>query len=364
MYIYVVFLYSGLLFFQYGLNIANLVDSIITLTLGISFYFALVIRYHFYKNDFHQDIKLLLLGYSISILYGVVKFISLKFNLSFITSVFLLIEKRYYSRVAFSFTEPSFISMHVFGVLFLLYLFIQHKKLKRYMFLLMTLFTAVSILSNSSSRFLLDLIVISLLVLVFSIIRLDVKVSTKIVSLGVIFIAIFSFAYLINHNERASKIVEEGIYADASLASRFFRINASIEGYKDNPVETLFGAGIGNSYYFFQKGYHRALSDYENDYKGEVLALGGVEVGQLFSFPIRIINDTGIFQLVFLTLYFLYLTRFKPKNLLGVLIVFWLYVQFDSYAFYTLWLLIFILTYQNRLADRSLALKNIECKDG
>ena len=117
-------IYSFFLYLFNGINISNVIDSLMTLLLGICFYFALIIRYKLLGNDKIKDLKILLAGYTISFIYGLIKYIALEFNLSFILSFFNMIEKRYYDRVSFAFTEPSFISVHIFGVLLLIYTFL------------------------------------------------------------------------------------------------------------------------------------------------------------------------------------------------------------------------------------------------
>ena len=111
------FIYSLFLYLFNGINISNVIDSLVTILLGIIFYFALIIRYKLLGNDKNKDLKILLTGYTLSFFYGVIKYIALEFNLSFILSFYNAIEKRYYDRVAFSFTEPSFISIHIFGMI-------------------------------------------------------------------------------------------------------------------------------------------------------------------------------------------------------------------------------------------------------
>lgn len=338
-------IYSLFLYLFNGINISNVIDSLVTILLGISFYVALIIRYKILENDKIKDLKILLAGYTISFIYGLIKYIALEFNLSFILSFFNMIEKRYYDRVAFSFTEPSFTSIHIFGVLLLIYFFVHNKKLKRNILILIVLFSSLTIISSSSSRFLIDFVVVIVLFSLFIVLNSKSKllnkffIVTSIVVIGMIFINI------IENNNRMQMILDEGVYGDASLASRYFRVNASIEGYKETPINAIFGAGIGNSYIFLREGYDKAFFNYDNSYTSEVLALKYYEANQMFSLPIRLISEIGFLNFMIITFFLLLLTKLRLNRVISLLLVLWIYIQFDSYAFYSLWLLIFILTY-------------------
>jgi hypothetical protein len=269
----------------------------------------------------------------------------------------MLIEKRYYTRLAFSFTEPSFISMHLFGILYLVSLFIKNKQYKTKLYVIIAMFSALTIISGSSGRFFIDFAIICALVSLKQMASLKIKIKGKIL----ICIAIISLApILINvtmSNDRIKKIfmetnsVEDILYRDSSLASRYFRINASIHGYEKNPVEALIGKGLGNSYYFFQEGYYDALSEYKNEFIDEIITLSNEKIKQLFSMPIRIISEIGLVAFL-LIVFILILLSLKYRSIFDLMIVLYLYLQFDSYAFYTIYI------YLIYLKINSLALEN------
>lgn len=67
--------------------------------------------------------------------------------------------------------------------------------------------------------------------------------------------------------------------------------------------------------------------------------------------PIRLISEFGIFIFLLIITYFIYIAKKSNINnkYLILFIFFYLYIQFDSYAFYTLWLVLFTLKYSDFL---------------
>lgn len=346
-------IYSFSLYLFYKPDLSNTIDGIITLSFGILFYLSLYIRYIIKKIDMKKDVKILIFAYSISFAYGLVKFIALKLGIGAILAIFNLIEKRYYDRLAFSFTEPSFISLHIAGVLYLTYLATKDKLLKKKLVILMCLFCGLTLISGDSARFLVDFIVILGLIVTKLLVQKKIKLSKKIVVFVLIIIISAGLVLQIQGNERVTKMLNgdtytDMIYSDPSLASRFFRINSSIRGYENEPVRALFGAGLGNSYYFLQYGFYDALEEYANPYTSEVAVLANSKENQLFCMPIRLISELGLVWFVAIMLLIFSKVIRNKENIFDLLIVLYLYVQFDSFAFYTFPLYLFIIDYKAR----------------
>jgi len=349
----IIAIYSFCLYFFYKPYIPNTIDDISTLALGVLFYLALYIRYIIRKSDMKKDVKILTFAYSLSFAYGLVKFIALKFGVGFVLSIFHLIEKRYYDRLAFSFTEPSFISLHVAGVLYITFLATKDKLLKKKLIILMGLFCALTLISGDSARFLVDFIIILGLIVAKLLFQKKIKLSKKIVIFVLIIIISTGLVFQIQSNTRVKKMLNgstytDMIYSDPSLAARYFRINSSIRGYQKEPMRALFGAGLGNSYYFLQYGFYDALAEYANPYTSEVAVLADSKENQLFCMPIRLISELGL--LWFIAIMVLLFTKVikNKENVFDLIIVLYLYIQFDSFAFYTFPLYLFILDYRAR----------------
>ncbi|MCB2293952.1 hypothetical protein LGK95_10520 [Clostridium algoriphilum] len=349
--IIVMVIYSTGLYLFYEPDIANTFDTITTLSFGIFLYLSLYIRYIIYKNDMKKDLKILIFAYTISFFYGVVKFVAIKGNVGFILSAFQLVERRYYPRLAFTFTEPSFISIHVAGVMYLLYVSIKDKLYKKKLLQLVCLFCALTIISGDSARFLVDFIIVFSLVVMKFLVGRKVKLSKKIMICTLIVIMSGALLFQIKGNTRVTKMLngdsyEEMIYSDPSLSARYFRINSSIHGYLNEPYKALFGAGLGNSYYFLQYGYDDALAEFKNSYIDEVAGLADQKTNQLFCMPIRIISEMGVVWFSIIMFLIFFKTIKNKENIFDLLIIIYLYVQFDSYAYYTFPLYLFIIDYR------------------
>ena len=341
--------YSGLLFLHYGFELSNLVDTLATIVLGLCFYYAILIRYVIQKKDLDSDIKIMFYGYSLAFLYGIIKYLSVKTGAGI--GFFEFFEKRFQERASFSFTEASFISMHVYGILFILYQFVTNARLKKKLLILICLFIALSILFRSSARFLIDtsyiLVIIASYLLLFKQIKKS-QIYFKVFLAIFIIISGLLFFNLTSQHSRIKNIMERGVYGDTSLSFRYFRVNASLEGYRQNMLSALFGTGFGNAFIYFFDGYDRAFAEYGNPLKYEIIKLRFEKPHQLFSMPIRLVSELGFISTVFIFLYLFRLSQGNLKIFFTFLIVIWLYIQFDSYCFYTLWLFLFFAKFHDK----------------
>lgn len=336
LFIYIIVIISLVNYFFYPPNFAELVDSFVAIFLGITFLFSLDIYFNCKKKDSKIIFRILFIAYSISLLIGFIQFVAYKFEISFLIEIFRLLSKRYYSRVQFTFTEPSFISMHLFGVLLPILFFFKKITLKEYkkLRILLFIFVIFAGLVASSVRFLVDILVIVAIYLVSNFKFKSLKDIFIIILSGIILSSLS--IYLYNNNYRFQRIVDKGLYSDASLASRYFRINASIKGYKKKPLSLLSGYGISNAWYPLNNGYDEAVEEYNNSYMREVEELYKSKTATVFSMHIRIISEMGLIMWI-LILILLY----DKQNKFIYFILLYLYIQFDSYAFYTLWIYIF-----------------------
>ncbi|MDX8335940.1 hypothetical protein [Candidatus Cetobacterium colombiensis] len=329
----------------------NLIDNIITLILGYTFYIALRIRYLTKKSDFTKDINILFNSYLVSLIIGLVQFLTYRLKIESIINLFRILSKRfYYPRVQLTYTEPSFIPIHLFGVMLVILIFClrNNVKLKKKLYIIFFLNIILTNLIVLSARLALDTIIVSCIV-GFCYILKSKKIIYKILFFISIPIFISGIFYIVNTNARLDRILKNGVYTDASLASRWFRINASIKGYKNSPYKLLTGYGIGNLYIPFDVGYAGAKKEYKNDYLFEVYALKGSKPTSLFSMPIKLISEFGliIFSLILLV-------TFSYKYLDIYLLILYLYLQFDSYALYTIWFYIFLKNNSEKIFNKEI----------
>lgn len=320
-------------------NIKHIVSVMIPIVLGITLLISFNIYYEKEKN-IKKISKLLIRSYSIALIIGFIQFISIKLEINFMYEFFDFLFKRNYfkyNRIQFFFTEPSFIGMHLFGVLLPYYLFTKEKKI---IYLIIT-FAISSIIFSSGVRVLLDIFIVSIILLISYMIRR--KMVKQLLIIPIVGLCALTFMY--NHNYRVKQIVEKGIYADGSLASRYFRIQSSIYGYLKNPIQTLVGFGIGNSIVPIRDGYALAKEQYKSTYIKEVNDLGNpnyYDDSVSYCLYIRFISEFGLIIFILVLKWLIDITKnskikYKYEYLL---ITLYLYLQFESYAFYALWIYI------------------------
>jgi len=330
-----------------GVHVTNVINAIITLGLGFVSLFSFDIYYN--KNkDIKNIIKILIISYIIPILIGIVQFIAINYDIKPIYDFFDFIFKRnylVYDRVQYFFTEPSFIGMHIFGILLPIYLISKNKKI----LYLIIAFCISAFIFGSGVRILLDICVVGIILLFGYLVRN--KKYKYILIIPIVGIGAISVLY--NSNYRVRKIVDKGIYADGSLASRYFRIQSSVYGYMKKPANLILGYGLGNSFIPLSDGYDDAIVSYKSDYKDEVKKLSNpnlVEDSVSYCLYIRFISEFGLILFVIACGYILKITKdstFKYKYSY-LLITLYLYLQFESYAFYAMWIFILVMLYTKK----------------
>lgn len=325
----------------YSVAVVRAISTLISLGLGISSLFSFDIFLLQKKHDIEKIEKILLVVYSIALLTGLIQYFSIKFNIDFIRQLDSFLAKRSYlgvNRVQFTFTEPSFIGMHLFGILFPIYVYGKNKKIRN----LIIIFALTSIIIGSGVRIIVDIVVICVIIGFYKLDFRKAKTVALVIMCSVVLLG--GGIYIYENNYRVHQIVDQGIYADGSLAARYFRINASVIGYGEDFSHALFGYGFGQEIIPIKAGYDQARNDYRSSYLREVLALENAEQtseeSTSYCFYTRIISEAGIISAAFLLISVLVsLKKVKNKEWRTVIVAaMYLYVQFESYAFYTVWL--------------------------
>lgn len=335
--------------FEGSFNFTAIKRTFLTLGLGVIFYFSFVIRYILENNNnMKKDIQILMYAYLISMIIGVIQWLSYSYNLNELIKIIEILSKRNYGgKVQFTMTEPSFISLHIYGIILILYTFFKKKYIQpsKLHSLILIFFPILVLLIGKSIRFILDTIIVLSVYLLYSFFSLKMNKKIKLITLYIIILIgfiVFSNREIIIYKivkkyPRLEKIYNSGLYADASLASRYFRINASVKGYKKNILKLYIGYGIGNISIPLSLGYNEAKEEYTNDYIKEVEALKEFKEYSLFCMYIKIISEYGLIILIILLI-----SLFSLTNLFEYIIICYLLVQFDSYSFYSVWLYFFM----------------------
>lgn len=230
------------------------------------------------KKDLQEQINrlvsIIIISYLLSLLIGLFEYFIIKYQMTNISDIFNFLFKRNYlakNRIQFFFTEPSFIGMHLFGILLPLYWLSRRKDL----LLLIFLFSYSAIFFGAGVRIILDILFISVLLAIYYLKKNQEKLFIPLTLIAFIlfitsvaaangrFHKIF-FGFLeqkpsisINCDLTENQDLEEcltlsrksGINADGSFASRVFRIKSTILGYTKAPLGFITGFGLGNSIY-------------------------------------------------------------------------------------------------------------------
>lgn len=196
-----------------GIEIKNLINALISLGFGIIDFISIDIYFRQKKNDENKSIKMLLIVYTISIVIGWIQFIAIKCDIEVLKIFFTAIEKRTYinvDRAQFTFTEPSFIGMHLFGILLPIYFATKKKNI----LVLLIIFSVSSIIFSSSIRILVDIIAIIGILYLLYVVKNKYNKKIVVTTVVLFFIGILSITILYNTNTRIKNIMDKGVYGD------------------------------------------------------------------------------------------------------------------------------------------------------
>lgn len=322
-------------------NLKATFNTFISIGFGLVVLFSLDIYFIEDKNDIKPIVGVMLITYSLSFCIGLFQLFAIKLNLDWLKRVFIFLEKRSYisnGRVQFTFTEPSFAGMHLYGVLLPTFLISKDKKV----FILMTIYAVLAVILGDSVRIILDTAVVFGLLALYYFIK-NWRNTKVLVSFAVgLVLVIGSVTFVCFKSSRVQKILDKGVYADGSLATRYFQINASLKGYKKSPLYLISGYGYGNAVLAIRDGYDEARLEYESDYVREIDAYideNFYDDAVCACMYVRLISEIGLLATCAI-LFLIIALSVKSKNVLLLLITMYLYIQFSSFAFYTLWILI------------------------
>lgn len=334
-----------------GFHVHTAFQTLVALLSGISCLISLDIAFRLKQLDWAYAIRLVVIAYWVSFGIGVLEFLAVHGHAPAITWIARRILKRNYvpNHVQFLFAEPSYVGMHVFGVLMPLYWFTKRRQVA-----ILTLSYAFgAAVMGVGVRILIDTVVALLLWLIvaenFHRLR-DIIIT--IAGLGVIGIG---GSVVMLRNPRVESLLANGpVNGDFSALARLFRTLAPAEAWKADWAHFLFGFGIGNLKDAIARGYGAAVQ--------ALTAMGGKpqsnEEIRLLSNPpgdhyiftmsayVDAISEFGILMcLVGAVLLFMHITRngaWNKMTVCWVVLLAYLYIQFEGYAFYALWLFIWV----------------------
>lgn len=249
-------------------------------------------------------------------------------------------------RFSFFFAEPSFVSVHLLGFIIpLIYICklcdfnAQFWKLS----LILALYIVVGFLYMESARYYIDMFFVCVIFVVFWLSNSFKTPSTSkllfILLLSMPFcMLLYSSPVIVEHLTLGRVDIDNNfddmIGSDASLASRFFRSDAVVSAVFDNVVLIFTGVGYGNIGLLVDLGYEDALTRFTSSYMKELFDIYNYGNGSnIYNMYVRMLGEFGIVVPVIIIL-----SLYDKRHSFLFLIACWCYLQFDSYAFYAIWI--------------------------
>ncbi len=307
-------------------------------------------------------VTVLVATYGFAFFVGVVQWAGIRLKIQSIQLFFEKLMFRQYLTAAspwgglrpqFLFAEPSYIGMHLYGVLLPIYWVIRRRDgtLARNIAWLIGIFALGSLIMGAGVRIILDSLITLVVVIVEATRWCDGRSRSKgIVGLaGVAGLTVIAVAL----NQRMDSILHSGLDGDGSFSARIWQSLGPLMGMLRRPMTTIFGYGAGN------------LAQATHDGAGHALVILR-ELGIPAHKPslwFRTVNPTSMFTM---NAYTSFVVEFGIVGLLMVILavfmvltkshawcvtticwlslVAYLYIQFEGYAFYAIPFMIFVLS--------------------
>lgn len=331
-------------------------QTVCSLVSGLACLTSLDIAFRLKHLDWHKSVTLVIIVYWLAFAVGVLQWLDSRYGLTSITRLFETIMERNYvpRKPQFLFAEPSYIGMHIFGVLLPLFWLTRRKSLA----LLVLVFAFGSAAMGVGVRILLDTIIALLLWAIVEIrwnrarnVALALCAGGAIGAGGV---------FALTHNERVQSLMTHGLMqGDFSTLARLFRSLAPMVAGLRDLLHLLFGFGMGNVKTAILRGYDETKALFvawggNPDGNGEIRLLASTS-NQNFYFTmnayVSFITEFGVIMaLAFLTLLLVHVTvnhAWSKTTVCWLILLCYLYIQFEGYAFYALWLYIWAIGLQS-----------------
>lgn len=332
-----------------GVHVHTAFQTIVAVASGVACLISLDIAFRIKRLDARKAVTLVMIAYWVSFGVGMVQFLTIHLHIQPIIRLCQMTLERNYipNRIQFLFAEPSYIGMHVFGVLMPLYWLTKRKSIAA--LTLVYAFGAAAM--GAGVRILIDT-VIALVLWVIVIVNFHKVRNIVIAVIGVVTVGIGG-GFVMMHNARVQSLLANGpVAGDFSATARIFRTLAPVEAWLSDPLHMLFGFGIGNLKDTIARGYEAAWHQLEAmggnpEANGEIRLLG-TPPGDHYIFTMNayvdFITEFGLIMFVAaLALILVHITRnhaWTKMTVCWLLLLIYLYIQFEGYAFYALWLFI------------------------
>ncbi|PLS30662.1 hypothetical protein Uis1B_1489 [Bifidobacterium margollesii] len=320
-----------------------LTKSFVSILLGLACLTSLDIAFIRKRLSWRTALSVLIAAYWVAFATGVLQYLAQGGHLNWkpVRAYFVNLLHRPYiwTRPQFLFAEPSYIGMHLFGVLLPCYWITRDRRLA----VLIPTFAIGSIAMGAGTRIIIDSAVALFLWMVTSVNFRDRRATWGFVG-GMAAIGIGSIGAML-FNPRLNSLLTHGLLAgDGSMSARIFHALAPMWSWLHDPAHFLLGWGAGNISDAVRNGYLGARRWY--DAHGGIV---GWEIRSLADPPAdtftmslysSFISEFGILMFaVFLLMSVIHVTRHHAWNrtvVVWMVLIAYLYIQFESYAFYAI----------------------------
>ena len=324
-------------------------QTMCALVSGLACLVSLDVAFRLKRLDWNKAVTIVVAVYWIAVAVGVLQWMDSRLGITPVTRLFqLLMERNYVPRKPqFLFAEPSYIGMHIFGVLLPLFWLTRRKSLA----LLTLVFAFGSACMGVGVRILIDTM-IALLLWAMVEIRWD-RARNVIATLAGVGVIGAGGTLTLLHNARVQSMLQHGLMqGDFSTLARIFRSLAPMLAGLHDPVHLIFGFGMGNIKDAMLQGYDaaRAVITAQGgnpDGNGEIRLIADTDNSTYYftmNAYVSFITEFGIVMLVaFLILLLAHVTlnhAWSKTTICWLILLCYLYIQFEGYAFYALWLYI------------------------
>lgn len=333
-------------------------QTMFALVSGLACLTSLDIAFRLKRLDWQRAVTLVVIVYWAAFAVGVLQWLDAKYGLDSVTRLFENVMERNYvpRKPQFLFAEPSYIGMHLFGVLLPLFWITRRKSLAA----LSLVFAFGSAAMGVGVRILIDTTVALLLWAIIEIrwsrARNAVPAAIAVGAIGV------GGMFALTHNERVQSLMSHGLMqGDFSTLARLFRsIAPMVAGLRDVP-HLLLGFGMGNVKSAILCGYDETKSLFVTwggnpDGNGEIGLLANTGNRNYYftmNAYVSFITEFGaIMTVAFLVLLLVHVSvnhAWNKTTVCWLLLLCYLYIQFEGYAFYALWLYIWVTGLQSWL---------------
>lgn len=342
----------------FGFHLISATESLMGIIGALACLVALDIALVQKRLDWRRLLHILIAAYWFAFAVGVVQWLAIHLDIQCITDYFASLMARQYinvnspwggERPQFLFAEPSYIGMHLYGVLLPLMWLMRHrdsiyvKRLRN----LIVVFAIGAIAMGAGTRIVLDSLV-ALTVTIVERTRWNEQRLRRYGILALLSALMLGVASLV-FNDRLSAIATHGVTGDGSFFARIYQSLGPLMGMIRHPWTLITGFGAGN----IADATHLGAADTVNLLRQRGINIisvanwyAGVTHANMFTMSawISYLAEFGLIGIGLLCAIIIrHITcaaSWHKTMVCWLVLAMYLYVQFEGYSFYTLPLLV------------------------